>query len=119
MIDHLIFLLTPILKLHLKLLVTESTVLLIAGNLYGATILHLQYCYNQGVSFSLSEIPSAEQKLKLPVAAKSILFADAMVYDAAVDQIGFKGIEENKLIVSKGNNDYYPRYGYVFVFTIQ
>lgn len=57
--------------------------------------------------------------MKLPVAAKSILFADAMVYDAAVDQIGFKGIEENKLIVSKGNNDYYPRYGYVFVFTIQ
>lgn len=51
MIDHLIFLLTPILKLHLKLLVTESTVLLIAMNLYGATILHLQYCHSQGRYF--------------------------------------------------------------------
>lgn len=29
---------------------TESTVLLIVANLYGDTILHLQYCHSQGVS---------------------------------------------------------------------
>ncbi|WP_276789696.1 hypothetical protein [Veillonella magna] len=57
--------------------------------------------------------------MKLPVTAKTILFADTMVYDAAVDQIGFKSITANKLIVSKGINDNYPRYGYVFVFAIQ
>lgn len=73
----------------------------------------------QGVSFSLSEIPSAKQELTLPVTAKIILFADAMVYHAAVDQIGFESITENKLIVSKGVNDHYPRHGYVFVFSIQ
>lgn len=73
----------------------------------------------QGVSFSLPETPSAKQELTLPVTAKIILFADTMVYDAAVDQIGFTSITENKLIVSKGNNDYFSRYGYVFAFSIQ